>query len=90
MALLPGGVAGAKEPLGALEDNRVLLVPADACASAERLGEALDARQPLVMVAPPARKTGDAPSFEIAVHVIVDDGCLDGLGSHRRSCFRAG
>ena len=41
-----GGVAGAKEPLGALEDSRVLLVPGDAGAGAERLGETVDAREP--------------------------------------------
>src|SRR5215813_4089020 len=41
-----GGVAGAKEPLGAVEDSRVLLLPGDAVAGAERLGETVDAREP--------------------------------------------
>ena len=41
-----GGVAGAEEPLGALEDSRVLLVPGDARAGAERSGETVDAREP--------------------------------------------
>src|SRR5206468_79287 len=39
-----GGVAGPEEPLGALEDGRILLVPRDAGAGAERLGEPVDAR----------------------------------------------
>jgi len=41
-----GGVTGAEEPLGALEDSRVLLVPGDAGAGAERPGETVDAREP--------------------------------------------
>jgi hypothetical protein len=41
-----GGVAGAEEPLGALEDRGVLLVPGDAGAGAEGLGEAVDAGEP--------------------------------------------
>jgi hypothetical protein len=41
-----GGVAGAEEPLGALEDRGVLLMPGDAGTGAEGLGEAVNAGEP--------------------------------------------
>jgi hypothetical protein len=46
LSATPPGWARAEEPLGALEDSRVLLVPGDAGAGAERPGETVDAREP--------------------------------------------